>query len=104
MPVLNVREAVNASVTYFQEIQDLIGNQVENLRLEEAELSEDRQKWLITLGFDIPIHRELSRDLSIGSIGSIVPTQDKYKYRREYKLFQVDAATGEIEAMKIREV
>jgi hypothetical protein len=91
MSMINVKNAVNCAVHYFEDIQDLIGNKIENLRLEEAELSNDRQTWLITLGFDVPIHRN-----------SLL--QGSTTYQREYKLFRVDAKTGEVEAMKIREV
>ncbi len=95
MSVASVRDAVNSAVQYFQDIQDLFGNKVENLRLEEAELSDDRQTWLITLGFDIPV--------SYNSLSNLLQPQT-IRYEREYKLFRVDAETGEVEAMKIREV
>ncbi len=92
--MLSVKDAVNASIRYFELIQNSIGDELKNLRLEEAELSDDRRKWLITLGFDVLV--EPSRTILELSLSA--------KYQREYKLFRVDAETGEVEAMKIRVV
>lgn len=90
MPVANVRDAVHSAVKYLEDIQDLLGNKIENLRLEEAELTDDRGAWLITLGFNSPP--------SNTGLSSILQPQ------REYKLFRVNAETGEVEAMTIRKV
>ena len=57
----------------------------DSLTLEEVELSEDEKHWLITLGF-----RE-SRGLTPFDQGS-----------QKYKLFTVDAITGQVRAMKMR--
>ncbi len=51
-PRIHLKAAVNAAHSYLISIQDLIGEQLKNLRLEEVELSEDKKFWLITLGFD----------------------------------------------------
>lgn len=67
------------------------GQQIKGLRLEETELSEDKQHWLITLGFDIPV--DAHRD----PLGLI---EVKPKYEREYRVFKVDAQTGEVQAIK----
>jgi hypothetical protein len=57
-----------------------------DLRLEEVELSGDRSQWFVTLGYSI-----CEDGLGIRSV-------------REYKIFTVDATTGEVQSMKIREV
>ncbi|MBH8565261.1 hypothetical protein I8748_24280 [Nostoc sp. CENA67] len=95
---VDLKTAVNAAREYILNLQEIMGNSVENLRLEEVELSEDKKFWLITLGFDIPIINPKNR---MNDIFSTFPTEN---YQREYKLFKVNSQTGEVEAMKIREV
>lgn len=72
-------------------IQDMIGNPAEDLRLEEVELSEDKNFWLITLGFERPVKNK-------------TPLAEIAIMSREYKIFRVNSQTGEVEAMKIRQV
>jgi hypothetical protein len=96
--MIDIRAAVGKSVAFFQSINDLLiqnGEQIQDLRLEETELSEDRQYWLITLGYDrpIPSHNDL-----FGGIAGIIN-----KYQREWRVFKVDAETGEVLSMKIPE-
>ena len=73
----------------------MVSDRLKNLRLEEIELSEDNRFWLITLGFDV-----LENDKSPLETLSVLPAATKY--RREYKLFKVNAETGEVAAMKVR--
>lgn len=88
--MINIKNAVKSAYDYFQAIQNLIdANHVEDLNLEEIELSEDEKFWLITLGFDRQIKTS---------------NMFEGKYKRVYKLFKVNSETGEVEAMKIREV
>lgn len=87
--MINVKNAVKSAYDYFQSIQDLMNNHIEDLNLEEVELSEDEKFWLITLGFYRPIK---------------TPNLFEEKYKRVYKLFKVNSETGAVEAMKIREV
>lgn len=56
---------------------------------------------MITLGFDIPKKPPKNRleDLIPISLASI-----HVLYEREYKFFKVNSQTGEVEAMKIRQV
>ena len=68
----------------------LFGYQIKELRLEEVELSEDRKYWLITLGF---IANTTGEEESFFS-----------KKERDYKVFKVNAETGEVESIKIREL
>lgn len=92
---IDVRAAVNAVQIYFQSIQDLIGSEPRNVRLEEVELSEDKKFWLITLGYNLSNFVKNNPLETLGiSIGE----------NREYKIFKVDAETGEVASMKIREL
>ncbi len=92
--MIGVQEAVQAASKYFHELQNIIRNSllidnstpIRELRLEEVELSDDRSRWLVMLGYST------SEDgMGIRSI-------------REYKTFIVNSANGEVQSMKIREV
>ncbi len=93
MPKIDVKTAVTAAHSYLQDMKDLMKIQLESLRLEEVELSEDQHEWLITLGFDVHIKTNSLTNLVAGTA---------FIYQREYKLFQVDSETGEVKSMKIR--
>lgn len=90
--MIDLKTAVSATHDYLISIQDIIGS-LEDLRLEEVELSEDRKYWLITLGFDIPVKAQ-----------SPINPLFSQKSERKYKLFKVNTENGAVEAMKIREV
>jgi hypothetical protein len=93
--MVDVRSAVGAAQQYFISLQDKIGFGTEDLRLEEAELSEDKKHWFITLGFIRPV------DKTINPVADLLAIRN---YEREYKVFKIDATTGEVQSMKIREV
>ncbi|GAB4280184.1 MAG: hypothetical protein Fur0025_07960 [Oscillatoriaceae cyanobacterium] len=93
-PKIDVRAAVRAAANYLQSIQDLIP--AENLRLEEVEISEDQNFWLITLGFNEAKKEQPNLNNSLFMAG-ITPNET-----RQYKIFRVNSHTGEVEAMKIR--
>jgi len=93
--IVDVRSAVVAASEHFYSLQDLIGDRIEDLRLEEAELSEDQKHWFITLGFIRPV------DKTSNPLADLIATRN---YEREYKVFKIDATTGEVQSMKIREV
>ena len=92
LPKIDVRAAVGLAQNYFNSLQDMLGA-FQNLRLEEVELSENKQFWLITLGFDCQVISNNPLKLEINP-----------QYVREYKLFKINAETGEVESMKIREL
>ncbi len=78
----------------------MVGGKLDDLRLEEVELSEDKHSWLITLSYDLPLkNRSQLEELLSSPISS-----KKVFFRREYKLFKVNSETGEVESMKIRQV
>ncbi|MBW4491830.1 MAG: hypothetical protein KME26_01705 [Oscillatoria princeps RMCB-10] len=92
---IDVRSAVIGAKQYLQSLQDQIGMLIDDLRLEEVELSEDRKFWLITLGFS------RSADKAKNPLADLI---DSPKYEREYKIFKINSETGEVQSMKIREV
>ena len=93
--MVDVRSAVVATREHFSSLQDMIGYPTEDLRLEEAELSEDKKHWFITLGFIRPV------DKTSNPLADLIASRN---YEREYKVFKIDATTGEVKSMKIREL
>ncbi|MCK4430434.1 MAG: hypothetical protein KAW19_03935 [Candidatus Aminicenantes bacterium] len=67
-----------------------------NIRIEEVELSENDEYWLITLGYDIPSALRMSKFQE-----ALGPPP---RFDRDYKLLKIDANTGEIISMKIRKL
>lgn len=101
--MIDVKTAVNVANNYFLAIKDKMGD-LQNVRLEEVELSEDRKYWLITLGFDISKNRIKNKKPSgIGS-GIAGLMQEVDLLITEYKVFKVNSETSEVEAMKIRKL
>ncbi len=91
---VDVRTAIMAARNYLMWLGDMIDNEIQDLRLEEVELSEDKNFWFVTLGFNRPI------DSTKDPLGFSTIT----RYEREYKIFKIDVKTGEVYSMKIREV
>jgi hypothetical protein len=77
------KEAAAIAIEYYQRISGAYSNAI----VEEIELSEDNQRWLITLGIRSPHALSLygKEDVS-------------------YKVFTVDSLTGEVISMKIKKI
>ena len=86
--MIGVKDAVGAATRFAEELygprEDL------GLTLEEVELSSDDRHWLITLGL---VDRANPFAALAGGLA-----------QRDYKIFKVDAETGEVVSMKIRSV
>lgn len=87
--MLEVKEAVKIATEYIQTL--FSERQIPELRLEEVELSADNQFWEVTLSFVV---REPTAYLSLGDAART----------REYKIFRINAETGQVQSMKIRRV
>lgn len=74
--------AVQRAMQYLRSLM----TDVRSPRLEELELSDNERFWFVTLSFDEPAH---------GVLGYAT---------RSYKIFKIDALSGEVRSMKIREV
>lgn len=85
-----VQSAKNAAKDFLAE--DVV---LDDLLLEEVELNDTENTWLITLGFNV-----LNKNAMRGIGAALTGTQ----YIRKYKTFSIDAETGKVKAMKIREV
>ncbi|MEM7064777.1 MAG: hypothetical protein AAF572_16660 [Cyanobacteria bacterium P01_B01_bin.77] len=84
----------------------ILGDPLDNVRLEEAEVSEDRNFWLITLGYD-----KLKDNKDRGAADAVrlgLPSRSglfgQNLLDRGYKLLKVNADSGEVEAIKIRQL
>ncbi len=90
--MLDVKEAVAAAIEFIKHLYD--AKALPDLRLEEVELTDDEQYWLVTLGF-----RDLAQPGSPLAEAVMLP-----RYERTYKVIKVDALTGRSLAMTIREI
>lgn len=84
--MLDVKQATQQAWNY---LLDLYANKISNLQLEEVELSEDGRYWFITLSYNP---------------ASAVDVLMNPKINRQYKVFKIEAESGNILYMKIRKV
>ena len=93
---IDVAQAANAAIQYAQKLFPT----AHEFTLEEVELSEDQKFWMITLGY---ARKKLLPEPELHPLfalqGSVLPKQ---KYDIAYKVFRVNAETGEVVAMKMR--
>ena len=99
MEMIDPRNAVKCATDYLDHMKDLIGENFNNLRLEELELSDNRLFWLVTLGYDI-----LYKPSGIEKLMNPSNVSEEAFYWREYKIFNVDSQTGQVQSMKIRSI
>lgn len=97
--MIDVKEAAKKAAEFFG---NLYGDQqYSDVLLEEVELTDDERHWLITLSYAYETPASLLDKVIEQSTTSPVFSPPKQKPRK-YKLFKVDAANGNVEAMKIR--
>lgn len=95
--IIDVKEAITAAFNALREFYH--DNSFSNLALEEVELSDDEKYWYITLGYDVPNPNRTDSpvELTVGGGSS-------KKYIRNFKIFKIDAGTGKVKSMRIREI
>jgi hypothetical protein len=86
---MDVKQAVGIAVKFVKEVYD--EKDIPGLLLEEVILSSEDDTWYVTLGFDRP-----ERTSAIDALAGRRP-------QRAYKIIAVNAKTGDIQSMKIRE-
>jgi hypothetical protein len=89
--MIGVKDAVRIAADYLASLYE--GTELRDVLLEEVRLSDDDQYWLVTMGFS----RLVSANPIFEALGSA-------SFKREYKVFEVSAETGEVRSMRIREV
>jgi hypothetical protein len=84
--MLDVKEAARRASEYFAGLY--ADQSLSNVQLEEVELSEDGRHWFITLSYPVP-----------PELAAL-----NFNFKRKYKVFKIDAETGQVVSMKIRKV
>jgi hypothetical protein len=84
--MINVKDATEKAKEYLLAFFP----DAEQVQLEEVELSADKGQWLITLSYE-------------GVSGSVASSMLVGKSLR-YKIFKLDAESGEVLSMKIRDI
>ena len=88
--MLSVRDAARSALSFYKDIYPDIDGEL----VEEVELDEEKAHWLITLSFPVENNQGLS-----SLAASFAP-----KIIRQYKIFKIDAQSGEVESMRIRQL
>ena len=97
---IDAKQAAKLSLEYFNEL--FPNAAVSNVALEEVELLEDENCWLITLGFDEPLRlRTQSLVPANKTLADLFGTSSP---ARKFKVFKVDAKTGKVISMRIRKL
>lgn len=86
--MITIKQSVENSILFLKDMYPE-SNSFQDILLEEAEFSDDKKFWFITIGFD-RLKKDTLRAMGITS------------FQREYKIFKVDANSGEVISMKIR--
>ncbi|SRR6266567_4331027 len=94
---VDAKQAAKLSLEYFNELFPNLT--VSNVTLEEVELLENENCWLITLGFDEPARLRTAPVQINKSLADLFGTSSP---TRKFKIFKVDAKTGKVISMKIR--
>jgi hypothetical protein len=93
--MIDVKKAVSFAM---QAIHDFYEEQeLTDLALEEVEQTDNQ--WLITLGFLVPNKNPIRNN-----VFAMAAAADERLYIRKYKIFAVDAESGKVIYMKIREL
>ena len=74
------------------------GETLVDLLLDEVEMTEDGKHWLITLSFFRPSKKPATE------LSEVFRQIQGRVYEKKYKQFRVDALSGRVTAMKIRDV
>ncbi len=101
MPTIDARKAVESAVEYLNSVRDLVDSKLQDIRLEEIELSEDQVSWVVTLGYTVPAQPS-TMDRILNPPSSSLLRNDPVYVKRDYKTFQVNSETGKVQSMKIR--
>ena len=101
--MINVKQAVVAAETYVPQLYD----SVQGILLEEVELDRAQNQWSVTLSFftrkeGLTMTSPLEKMLGMNSALSALARPDP-NVLRLYKRFLVDASSGEVVAMKMRD-
>ena len=87
--MLSVKDAAQNALSFYKDIYPNLSGEL----VEEVELDENKKHWLITLSFPVEVIQ-----------GSTMADIFSAKTGRKYKIFKIDAQSGEVESMRIRQL
>ena len=90
--MIDVKQSINIAFEYFKELYK--PEDLQDVSLEEVELSDDEQYWFVTLGFSRPPSK-LTNPLQAFAVQKLLP--------RDYKVVKIHTESGQVLSMKIRE-
>ena len=93
---IDAKQAARLALEYFNEL--FPNALVSNVALEEVEFFEEENCWLITLGLDGPVRNKTSNPAVFTTANLFGPPSPT----RQFKVFKVNARTGQVISMKIR--
>ena len=88
--MIDVKTAVRRAVEYIQGLEGLVPDK--GIRLEETEYDEKKNEWFITLS------ALQEPDVSAGLLVTLTAG------KRTYKIFRINGLTGNVKAMKVRQL
>jgi hypothetical protein len=91
--MVDVKQAVAKAMDYLKDMYAI--EQFKDVLLEEVDLSEDKKFWNVTVGFT-----RRQESTSGGPMATLIGQSEEFK--REYKVFQIDADTGDLRSMRSR--
>jgi hypothetical protein len=96
---LTAKQAAKMAIDFVEGFYNELGQLILDVLLEEIELSDDGNAWLITVGFSRT--SQLNATIAPQPAAGLIP---RFERTRQYKVVSVDRTTGEIQSMKIRTV
>jgi hypothetical protein len=93
---IDAKQAARLALEYFNEL--FPNAAVSNVALEEVEFSDEDNCWLITLGLDGPVRNKSLSPATLTAVNLFGPPSPT----RQFKVFKVNARTGQVISMKIR--
>jgi hypothetical protein len=105
---IDLRIAVQSVKQYIAEYRDVLGRNINDLKIEEVELSEDNKYWLITVSFNYEKLSDQQKTYTtnplfpqMAEIAQQISQKQTFFLERDYKVFKVDNSTGEVVSMKM---
>jgi hypothetical protein len=91
--MVDVKEAVGKAMDYLKDMFQI--DQFKDVLLEEVDLSQDNKFWNVTIGFT-----RVQESTSGGPMATLIGQSAEFK--REFKVFQIDAESGALRSMRSR--
>jgi hypothetical protein len=98
--MISIQEAIRSAIEFAEQLYP--SEKLQDMEIEEIESSDDDQLWLVTLGWQGK-PEESFKPSGGGFGGGGFGAALLGRTRRIYKIFTIDAETGEVISMKMRE-